>query len=95
VSTFPTSTRGVLDTSTVILLRRIDDPSMLPAEPVITAVTSAELSVGPLLASDAPVGPSTRAQPRSRQRGEAVGAELGGCVSARRSRLGPAAETSA
>jgi hypothetical protein len=41
-----------LDTSTVILLRRIDDPSMLPAEPVITAVTLAELSVGPLLARD-------------------------------------------
>lgn len=52
MSTPTTSTRGVLDTSTVILLRRIDDPSMLPAEPVITAVTLAELSVGPLLARD-------------------------------------------
>jgi tRNA(fMet)-specific endonuclease VapC len=52
VSTTTTSTRGVLDTSTVIMLRRIDDPSMLPAEPVITAVTLAELSVGPLLARD-------------------------------------------
>lgn len=41
--------RGVLDTSTVILLSRIDDPSMLPLEPLITAVTLAELTVGPLV----------------------------------------------
>jgi tRNA(fMet)-specific endonuclease VapC len=46
------SARGVLDTSTVIMLRRILDASLLPAEPVITAVTLAELSVGPLLARD-------------------------------------------
>ena len=43
--------RGVLDTSTVIMLRRLDDPELLPAEPLITAVTLAELSVGPLVAS--------------------------------------------
>jgi tRNA(fMet)-specific endonuclease VapC len=42
--------RGVLDTSTVILLPRLADPSRLPAEPLITAVTLAELSVGPLVA---------------------------------------------
>jgi len=40
----------VLDTSTVILLSRIRDATLLPAEPVITAVTLAELSVGPLVA---------------------------------------------
>jgi tRNA(fMet)-specific endonuclease VapC len=46
--------RGVLDTSTLLLLARIEDPSVLPAEPVITAITLAELSVGPLVAdSDA------------------------------------------
>jgi predicted nucleic acid-binding protein len=44
--------RGVLDTSTVILLSRLRDPDVLPAEPMITAVTLAELSVGPLVASD-------------------------------------------
>jgi tRNA(fMet)-specific endonuclease VapC len=44
--------RGVLDTSTVIALREISDPSLLPAEPLITAVTLAELSVGPLVATD-------------------------------------------
>ncbi|ADB52131.1 type II toxin-antitoxin system VapC family toxin [Conexibacter woesei] len=44
--------RGVLDTSTVILLPRIVDPQTLPVEPLITAVTLAELSVGPLVASD-------------------------------------------
>lgn len=44
--------RGVLDTSTVILLGRLSDASTLPAEPVITAVTLAELSVGPLVATD-------------------------------------------
>jgi predicted nucleic acid-binding protein len=42
--------RGVLDTSTVILLTRLRDPALLPAEPLITAVTLAELSVGPLVA---------------------------------------------
>lgn len=42
---------GVLDTSTVILLDRVD-PRELPAEPVITAVTLAELSVGPLVTDD-------------------------------------------
>lgn len=44
--------RGVLDTSTVILLSRIDDPTALPVEPLITTVTLAELSVGPLVARD-------------------------------------------
>ena len=44
--------RGVLDTSTVILLPQLEDASTLPAEPVITAVTLAELSVGPLVARD-------------------------------------------
>lgn len=43
--------RGVLDTNTVILLPRLTDPTLLPAEPLITAVTLAELSVGPLVAS--------------------------------------------
>jgi predicted nucleic acid-binding protein len=42
----------VLDTSTVILLPRIDDARSLPAEPLITAVTLAELSVGPLVTDD-------------------------------------------
>jgi tRNA(fMet)-specific endonuclease VapC len=43
--------RGVLDTSTVIMLSRIADPAMLPEEPLITAVTLAELTVGPLVAA--------------------------------------------
>lgn len=43
--------RGVLDTSTVILLPKLKDAALLPAEPLITAVTLAELSVGPLVAS--------------------------------------------
>lgn len=41
--------RGVLDTSTVILLPRID-PDSLPEEPAVSTVTLAELSVGPLVA---------------------------------------------
>jgi tRNA(fMet)-specific endonuclease VapC len=41
---------GLLDTSTVILLGRIDDPSTLPLESVISAITLAELSVGPHVA---------------------------------------------
>jgi tRNA(fMet)-specific endonuclease VapC len=44
--------RGILDTSTVILLSRIEDPSLLPGEPLTTAVTLAELSVGPLVTDD-------------------------------------------
>lgn len=44
-----TAGRGVLDTSTVILLPRITDTSTLPETPLITAVTLAELSVGPLV----------------------------------------------
>lgn len=45
--------RGVLDTNAVIGLPRMADAEMLPAEPTITAITLAELSVGPLVASDA------------------------------------------
>jgi len=48
----PRAPRGVLDTSTVIRLSEISDPMLLPAEPAITAVTLAELSVGPLVAGD-------------------------------------------
>ncbi len=45
--------RGVLDTSTVLLLPRLADPAVLPDEPMITTITLAELSVGPLVASSA------------------------------------------
>jgi tRNA(fMet)-specific endonuclease VapC len=48
----PRADRGVLDTSTVILLPRLADAFALPAEPLITTVTIAELSVGPLVARD-------------------------------------------
>jgi tRNA(fMet)-specific endonuclease VapC len=40
---------GLLDTSTLLLLPLISDPSSLPEEPLISAVTLAELSVGPLV----------------------------------------------
>jgi len=43
--------RGILDTSTLILLGRLNDTGTLPDEPLITAITLAELSVGPLVAS--------------------------------------------
>jgi tRNA(fMet)-specific endonuclease VapC len=43
---------GLLDTSTVILLPRLSDPEQLPIEPLISAITLAELSVGPLVATD-------------------------------------------
>ncbi len=42
---------GLLDTSVVILLPRLHDPSVLPLRPSISAVTLAELTVGPLVAS--------------------------------------------
>lgn len=43
--------RGILDTNVVIRLRRLD-PSTLPTHGEITAVTLAELAVGPLMATD-------------------------------------------
>jgi tRNA(fMet)-specific endonuclease VapC len=48
----PHRARGILDTSTVILLQRLTDATVLPSEPLITAVTLAELSVGPLVTDD-------------------------------------------
>ena len=45
------SETGLLDTSVVILLSRLEDPRALPDRPVISAITLAELSVGPLVAS--------------------------------------------
>jgi tRNA(fMet)-specific endonuclease VapC len=52
VSEQPPHPRGILDTSAVIALERLVDAKTLPAEPLITAVTLAELSVGPLVATD-------------------------------------------
>ncbi len=43
---------GILDTSTLIALERLPDASDLPETPLITAVTLAELAVGPLVAED-------------------------------------------
>jgi predicted nucleic acid-binding protein len=43
--------RGLLDTSTVVLLGRLHVED-LPDEPLISAVSLAELSVGPLVATD-------------------------------------------
>jgi len=44
-------TRGMLDTSAVILLGRLTDPSVLPDESVISSITLTELSVGPHVAT--------------------------------------------
>ena len=44
--------KGLLDTSTVILLPRIASPDFLPEVPQISAITLAELSVGPLATDD-------------------------------------------
>lgn len=46
------TTQGLLDTSTLILLGSVSDLTTLPAEPVISAITLAELSVGPLVTTD-------------------------------------------
>lgn len=43
--------RGLIDTNVVVLLGRLD-PADLPDEPAISAVTMAELSVGPLVTDD-------------------------------------------
>jgi tRNA(fMet)-specific endonuclease VapC len=47
----PSEAIGVIDTNTLILIDRLDAAD-LPAEPVITTVTLAELSVGPLVATN-------------------------------------------
>lgn len=52
---------GVIDTNVIVLLGRLRVQD-LPAEPVITAVTLAELSVGPLVTDD----PVERAARQSR-----------------------------
>lgn len=52
---------GVLDTNAIALLGRLH-PTDLPATPVITAVTLAELSVGPLTTDD----PAERAARQAR-----------------------------
>jgi predicted nucleic acid-binding protein len=44
----------MLDTSTVILLGEMSDPTELPEESVVSATTLAELSVGPHVAHDDP-----------------------------------------
>jgi tRNA(fMet)-specific endonuclease VapC len=46
--------RGLLDTSTVINLPRLTGEQGLPEEPLISTITLAELSVGPLVASSEP-----------------------------------------
>lgn len=43
--------RGLLDTRTLILLPRIDDPDDLPDEPLISTITLAALTMGPLVAT--------------------------------------------
>ena len=43
---------GLLDTSTLLLLPRITDGSVLPEVPLISVITLAELSVGPLVTDD-------------------------------------------
>ena len=42
---------GLLDTNTLILLPRLSDAAALPEQPLISTITLAELSVGPLVAS--------------------------------------------
>lgn len=48
--TQPSHVNALLDTSTVILLGRLTDPSSLPDVAFISAITLAELSVGPHVA---------------------------------------------
>lgn len=45
------TTTGLLDTSTLILLGRLDDAAQLPDAPLICTITLAELSVAPLVAA--------------------------------------------
>jgi len=63
----PKHRRALLDTSVVIDLERVD-PVALPEEPLISAITMAELAAGPQATSD----PTERARRQDRlQRAEA------------------------
>ena len=53
-----TTERGLLDTNVLILLARLR-PAELPAQPMISTVTLAELAVGPL-ATDDPIEAARR-----------------------------------
>lgn len=53
---------GLLDTSAVILLPALRDASALPSRPRISAITLAELSVGPLVAVDEATRANRQAQ---------------------------------
>ena len=53
-----TTERGLLDTNVLILLARLR-PAELPAQPMISTVTLAELAVGPL-ATDVPIEAARR-----------------------------------
>ena len=50
MSRTPPHPRGILDTSAVLRLQHVKNPSHLPEEPLVTVITLAELSVGPLVA---------------------------------------------
>jgi tRNA(fMet)-specific endonuclease VapC len=56
-----TGLTGILDTNTVMLLAQVD-PAQLPEYPLVTSVTLAELSVGPLATDD----PTERAARQAR-----------------------------
>lgn len=45
------ASQGLIDTSTLILLPELARPNVLPDEPLISTITLAELSVGPLVAT--------------------------------------------
>jgi predicted nucleic acid-binding protein len=47
-----TDPEGLLDTSTLLLLPLLADAAVLPDVPLISAITLAELSVGPLVTDD-------------------------------------------
>jgi predicted nucleic acid-binding protein len=49
-----TDETGLLDTNTLILLPRLRDAAALPERPLISSITLAELSVGPLVAANEP-----------------------------------------
>lgn len=57
--------KGILDTSVIVALSRLDDQDVLPRAPRITSVTLAELAVGPLVARDD--GERARRQTRLQQ----------------------------
>ncbi len=72
--------RGLLDTSTLIVLPQLQEATALPVEPLILTITLAELSFGPLVARSEPERDWEWHSAGEERRGERRSAGSEGCA---------------